>query len=553
MKRIIAAFLLTVLCAGLLVSAPASAAETNPFINYGKISSMEGQENFPTPVTQSSPFVIGFQPDAVLSAYQVRLPDDYGNFSSQQIIDFIIRKEGYVATPQWDYGQWSVGHGTRIATGDGSDAPSYIDAFDIPQSFKDDMLADFENGGVQSIYVSEELAELLLRDVLRNDFEPVVSKLETKYGPFSDSQYDALVSFTYNLGSGWTSGCRVIDWLKNPTTELDLVSAMGAWCWAGGQILAGLCQRRIDEARIFLYGDYGSGSSQNYRYLIYNGNGLALTKNYKEAIGYFADGQAYGTLMRPYRDEYTFSGWWYTSGGASRELTASAIVSKNLSVRAKWVSGSEPSQPDPSEPTVPVEPSEPAEPETKLPFLDVRKGQWFFNAVAFVYENELMSGVSDTAFSPDGTVSRAMAVAVLYRLDGRPAVSGKNTFSDVPNNTWYTDAVIWANTNGIVAGIDDETFAPNRSVTREQMAAFLYRYCVRYKKINPLFTTGATLSDFKDAGKISTYAVEAMDWCVQHGVLSGMGDGILDPKGTSRRAQLAVILKTLVTSIFTES
>ena len=115
-----------------------------------------------------------------------------------------------------------------------------------------------------------------------------------------------------------------------------------------------------------------------------------------------------------------------------------------------------------------------------LPFTDVREADWFYDDVVYAYENGLFSGTSDTTFSPNASMTRAMLVTVLYRLEGQPTVSGRSGFSDVKLNSYYEDAVTWAADNGIVNGTGATTFSPNANVTREQMAAILYRYA-QYK------------------------------------------------------------------------
>ena len=136
----------------------------------------------------------------------------------------------------------------------------------------------------------------------------------------------------------------------------------------------------------------------------------------------------------------------------------------------------------------------------KLPFTDVRESDWFYEDVAFAYENGLFAGTSDTTFSPNASMTRAMLVTVLYRLEGQPAVNGRSGFSDVQYNGYYEDAVTWAADNGIVNGTSASTFSPNANVTREQMAAILYRYA-QYKKYNT--AASASLNGFTDHASVS--------------------------------------------------
>ena len=179
-------------------------------------------------------------------------------------------------------------------------------------------------------------------------------------------------------------------------------------------------------------------------------------------------------------------------------------------------------------------------PETGLPFRDVESGDWFHDAVRYVYDKGMMAGTSETAFSPNLTTTRGMIVTILYRMAGSPAVSGETGFEDVAAGAYYAKAVTWAAENGIVAGYGDGRFGPNDPITREQMTAILYRYA-RFQDYN---TAGAAgLEDFRDASAVSGYAVESMKWAVDGKLVSGMGDGTLAPQGSATRAQVAVILK----------
>lgn len=183
--------------------------------------------------------------------------------------------------------------------------------------------------------------------------------------------------------------------------------------------------------------------------------------------------------------------------------------------------------------------------ENELPFTDANKSDWFYDAVKYVYENGLFSGTSATTFSPNTPMSRAMMVTVLCRLDGA-TTSGKNIFTDVPNGTWYTDAVSWAATNAIVTGIGNNLFDPDADITREQMAAILYRYC-EYKGIElPKTRTGGS---FADASNISAWATESVDAMYAAEILSGKGNGILDPQGNATRAEVAQMFTNFMESI----
>ena len=179
-----------------------------------------------------------------------------------------------------------------------------------------------------------------------------------------------------------------------------------------------------------------------------------------------------------------------------------------------------------------------------LPFTDVKSGNWFYDAVKYAYEQSLMTGTSATTFAPNGTMNRAMIVTVLYRLEKSPAVTGASKFTDVPAGQWYSDAVAWAAANKIVNGYDETTFGPMNAVTREQMAAILFRY-EQVKGLENV-TLEENLNRFPDQNKISAYAIPALQWAVGQKIINGNANGTLDPTGTATRAQVAQIFTNLL-------
>ena len=186
-----------------------------------------------------------------------------------------------------------------------------------------------------------------------------------------------------------------------------------------------------------------------------------------------------------------------------------------------------------------------SKPEVKLPFTDVSTSDWFYDDVAFVYENGLFSGTDSRSFSPNASMTRAMLVTVLYRLEGEPTVTGRSSFTDVRSGTYYEKAVIWAAANGIVTGTDSTSFSPDAKVTREQLAAILYRYA-QYRKLDT--DASAKLNSFTDADSVSAYASEALGWAVSEGLING-ASGKLMPKGDATRAQVAAILHRFVKNV----
>lgn len=176
---------------------------------------------------------------------------------------------------------------------------------------------------------------------------------------------------------------------------------------------------------------------------------------------------------------------------------------------------------------------------SKLPFSDVRIADWFYNDVKYVYEKGMMAGTAADVFAPNATTTRAMIVTILYRLEGSPAVTGTSAFVDVPAGQWYTDAVNWAAANQIVKGTSATTFAPNDSITREQMAAILYRYA-QYKGYD--VTKKADLSGYSDNSQVSAYAKDALAWANAAKLINGVTNTTLAPQGNATRAQVSAIL-----------
>lgn len=186
------------------------------------------------------------------------------------------------------------------------------------------------------------------------------------------------------------------------------------------------------------------------------------------------------------------------------------------------------------------EPDEPSGTQDETVFSDVSSSAWYAEAVNYVYENGLMTGISSTQFAPNNTLTRAMVVQTLYAMANKPAVSGSENFTDVSSGDWFADAVTWASANGIVSGYNATQFAPNDPLTREQLALILYGYA-QMRGYNTT-QSGTSIQKFTDYGSISAWALEAMDWAVNAGLLSGKGNGVLDPTGTATRAEVAQIL-----------
>ena len=177
--------------------------------------------------------------------------------------------------------------------------------------------------------------------------------------------------------------------------------------------------------------------------------------------------------------------------------------------------------------------------ETGLPFTDVKADDWFYEAVKYAYDNKLMDGTSSTTFAPLMTTNRAMIVTILWRQAGSPVVNYAMNFGDVESGVWYTEAVRWAAAEGIVKGYSDTVFAPDDTVTREQLATILYRYA-GYKECD--VSAKGDLTTFADGSTVSTWAADGMTWAVGAQLITGKDGGKLDPTGTATRAEVATIL-----------
>lgn len=179
-----------------------------------------------------------------------------------------------------------------------------------------------------------------------------------------------------------------------------------------------------------------------------------------------------------------------------------------------------------------------------LPFDDISQSAWYYGAVEYVYLNHMMQGTAERLFLPDAEMSRAMIATVLYRLENTPAPTKDASFNDVKTNKWYTDAIRWAAENNVINGYGNNRFGPMDSVTREQLAVILYNYTAS-KGIS--VEAVGDLSTFSDAEATSDWAEEAISWAVGVGLLSGKGNGILDPFGTATRAEVAQMLMNYLT------
>lgn len=460
--------------------------------------------------------------------------------TSQKMLDLLKVTEGYTQKAYSDNTQYSIGYGTK------ANSPT-------------EKLPDGQKGYEEAekrLKVDIAERERLLNNYCRNTL-----RLQP-----NQHQFDALVSFTYNNGSGWFFGSRLADWLRNPTTEINFLNAFGQWCHVGTTPWYGLAQRRIREALVFLRGEYylpGKPTQEHLikteeflkdpgRFIRVNGNlpyfASVIMDEGKDAtisdrIEYRQIGGTLGTLPTPKAEGKEFLGWQITmednSDVTPRPASSSTVVEQNLYLKAKWDGQS------------PVDPELPKPPVQELPFNDVSTGAWYYNNVKFVYDNGYMAGTATDRFSPEESVTRAMFVTMLYRVAGSPEVTQeqKEHFTDTQNQ-YYTDAAGWAWANGIVSGVGEGRFAPNERIIRQDAELMFYKLCVEYFGISA--GEPADLSVFVDLGQLSSYAKEAVAWAVAVEMMAGeqRADGLyMCPRDNLTRAQAATLITRFVKDI----
>lgn len=331
---------------------------------------------------------------------------------SEKGLALIKYYEGFYPYAYKDYSHYSIGYGSTCGPN------------------------DYPNG------ITEAEASRLLTERM-GQYEKYLDKfLDTYSIKLNQNQYDALVSFTYNLGGGvWTRkgdfALRTI--LINGFSKYSsqqIKDAFGEFIHAGGQVLSGLVKRRSAEAELFL---------------------------------------------TEYREPHTL-------------------------------------------------------------FDDVLDASWCFTAIKHVYEKRYFSGTSEKCFSPDASMTRAMAVTVLAKIAGADlSAYGKQVFNDVPAGMWYSAAVDWASKSGYVGGTGDGMFSPSKAITRQDLVVILYVYAKNNGLVRPVLSLGVT--GFSDAAKVGAYAFEAMNWAIESGILCGNPDGALNPADSATRAQGAAVIK----------
>lgn len=236
----------------------------------------------------------------------------------------------------------------------------------------------------------------------------------------------------------------------------------------------------------------------------------------------------------PTKEGFDFDGW-YTDKALKSAYDFDTKVTKSFTLYAKWTEKA----------TEPVEPTEPigsTAPEWKNPFTDVKKSDWFYTNVEYAVNNKLMNGTTATTFAPNESLTRGMLVTILYRAEGEPAVNKSIPFSDVDANTYYSNAVVWAQQNGIVNGVTENEFAPENNITREQIAAIMFRFA-KYKGYDVSVGESTNILSYTDAESISEYAISAMQYAVGSGLMKGKTETSINPQDNATRSEIAAILQ----------
>ena len=285
--------------------------------------------------------------------------------TSDACVEFIKSFEGFRSRIYWDGGYAFIGYGTMCRS------------------------TDYPDG------ITEEKGETLLREALKVKESAINSFLSKNGITLTQYQYDAILSFTYNIGTAWmASDVTLYKYLKNGVsnyTDLEIVNAIGLWCHAGSKVISQLVTRRLREAKMFLYNDYTGASSRDFKYLTFD----AGEGDVGSSIVFFEYGKPYGAIQTPTRSGYTFAGW-YTAGGTL--ISSTTTVTENLSVTATWSTGTPP-------PAVQV-------------FPDVRTSDWFYRYVIDLNASSIVTGYPDGDFHPTDTVSAGVALKLILRAAG---------------------------------------------------------------------------------------------------------------------------------------
>ena len=385
--------------------------------------------------------------------------------TSQECVDFIKEMEGFSEYPYWDHQQWTIGYGTAC------EEDAYPDG--ITQE-------DAEN----LLYLTLETIEASLNDFLyQNNIM------------LSQSQYDALVSFTFNVGYGWTDGCKLRTYLEEGIenyTVNEVASAFGIWCHAGDDLAIdyNLVARRIREVQIFLYGDYSGNHSANFVYIVYDGNGGMVDMD----LQLFEQGQPYGSFTTAQWEKNTFLGW-HTLPTGGTAITENSIALKSMTLYATWEEWQPPS------------------------FTDILESDWYYQYVMDLAEAEVISGYTDGTFRPENTVTVAEALKLVFL--------GVKLEPQAPTTShWASGYLAFAEKNGFLdAGQVADLDAP---ITRQLICQLASRALEL-----ELRSSESPFTDTDNENILSLY---------QAGIINGYTDGTFRPEGNLKRSEVSAII-----------
>jgi uncharacterized repeat protein (TIGR02543 family) len=390
--------------------------------------------------------------------------------TSEDGIAFLKKYEGFRSHVYWDSGNAFIGYGTICKS------------------------TDYPAG------ISQETGDALLRQALAVK-ENTVNQFLVKYNiRLTQNQYDAVLDLTYNIGSAWMSpSYRLYNILKNGiinASASDIVNAIGTWCHQGKSVVDKLVERRIGEAKIFLYNDYTGNGGHDYKYLLLDaGDG-----DVDNSIEFFECGKPYGDIQTPVRAGYTFAGW-YTKDGVP--ITATTVVSQDYAVAASWVSG-----------TASV---------TSCLFSDVTTADWFYKYVTDLGAEQILKGYPDGAFHPADAVSCGEALKLILLAVGFPQQTATG-------DNWASGYLTLALSKGIVA--DGEITDLNAAISRQMIAGF----AARALGLEPIETQEATFADTSDGFVLALYYVNIITGS------TGPGGLMFHPQAGITRAELSAIV-----------
>ena len=359
--------------------------------------------------------------------------------------------------------------------------------------------------------------------------------------------------------SGADEGALRVEWLESTDTDIAYINSNNSViaCEEGNATITGLIVPANDN---IVFDANGNSEKTDWSKLIPADKQVKVTVNIKVSDSRsggsggggtttytvtFSSGDGTGAdsvkvnrngtveeLPTPTKDGFTFEGW-FTDEALTKPFTEETKVTGNLKLYAKWTENVE-------------EPGNSQTGDYVASFKDVLESDWFSAPVKYVYENNLFKGVTETEFAPHTSLTRAMLVTVLYRAENEPEIDAGTKFADVLSDAYYAAAVAWAEANGIVNGVSEDEFAPDAEITREQIAAIMYRYAV-YKGIEKV-SEQENLT-FADAEDISEYAVSAMNWIVGQEIIQGYEDNTVRPQNNATRAETAAVLQRFLEKI----